>query len=308
MAHLTLAGISEDKARLLLVDDSGAEFTLDVDHALRAALRGEAAALGQLEIHMESALRPREIQSRIRAGESPEEVAQAAQTTVDKIMPFAGPVLAERAHIADRAQRATLRHKSGEAGGRTLGDAVAAQLRPLNAAEDAVEWDASRREDGRWELTGSFKLGKRKGPAVFTFDLRGNFVLTENDAAHWLVGKIPDNSEPASHPRTRARRLSAVESDELPLGEDALELVAGEAAVADLDDTTDLTGTVAQIREPEPEAVVEAEPEPEPDAVEAPEPDTEPAAEEPAPKKAPRRRGRASVPSWDEIMFGGKTD
>ena len=46
----------------------------------------------------------------------------------------------------------------------------------------------------------------------------------------------------------------------------------------------------------------------EPEAVEAPEPDTEPAAEEPAPKKAPRRRGRASVPSWDEIMFGGKTD
>lgn len=298
MAHLTLAGISEDKARLLLVDDSGSEFTLDVNAALRAALRGEAAALGQLEIHMESALRPREIQSRIRAGESPDDVAQAAQTTVEKIMPFAGPVLAERAHIADRAQRATLRRKSGEAGGRTLGDAVTAQLRPLNAGEEAVEWDASRREDGRWQLLGEFKVGKRKGPAVFTFDLRGNFVLAENDAARWLVGELRD--EPVA--RERPRRISAVESDELPLGEDALELVAGEAAVADLDDTTDLTTTVAVVREAEPEP----EPEPEPEL----EPEPEPALiEEPAAEKRPaRRRGRASVPSWDEIMFGGKTD
>ena len=37
-----------------------------------------------------------------------------------------------------------------------------------------------------------------------------------------------------------------------------------------------------------------------------PEPEPEPAAEEePAPRKAAKRKGRASVPSWDEIMFGG---
>ena len=42
------------------------------------------------------------------------------------------------------------------------------------------------------------------------------------------------------------------------------------------------------------EAVTEAQPEPE----KAPEPE--------APRKpASKRRGRASVPSWDEIMFGG---
>ena len=31
MAHLTLAGLSEDGRRLLLVSDTGVEFTLDVD-------------------------------------------------------------------------------------------------------------------------------------------------------------------------------------------------------------------------------------------------------------------------------------
>ena len=60
-----------------------------MDTRLRAALRGENLRLGQLEMKMESALRPRDIQARIRAGESPEDVAAAAQTTVEAIMGFA---------------------------------------------------------------------------------------------------------------------------------------------------------------------------------------------------------------------------
>ena len=128
MAHLTLAGLSGDGKRLLLVSDKGVEFTLDIDVRLRAALRGEHARLGQLEIQMESTLRPRDIQARIRAGETPEAVAQAAQTSVDRIMTYAAPVLAERQHVADRAQRSSVRRRGAESGAsggaRTLGDVV----------------------------------------------------------------------------------------------------------------------------------------------------------------------------------------
>ena len=60
--------------------------------------------MGQLEIDMESALRPRDIQARIRAGESLEAVAQAAGVPIAKIEPFAAPVIAERDHIAGLAQ------------------------------------------------------------------------------------------------------------------------------------------------------------------------------------------------------------
>ena len=105
---------------------------------------------------MDSALRPRDIQARIRSGETPEAVAQAASTTVDKIMPYAAPVLAERAHVADRAQRASIRRTAGEGGARVLGDAVTERMVPLNVASDSVEWDAWRREDGKWTLTGTF--------------------------------------------------------------------------------------------------------------------------------------------------------
>ena len=44
MVHLTLAGTSEDGKRLLLVSDTGEEFTLDVDSRLRSALRGGIGA------------------------------------------------------------------------------------------------------------------------------------------------------------------------------------------------------------------------------------------------------------------------
>ncbi|MGH3368978.1 MAG: septation protein SepH, partial [Nocardioidaceae bacterium] len=150
MQDLTLVGLTEDKTKLVLVSDAGEEYTLPADAKLRAALRGDHARLGQLEIEMDSALRPRDIQARIRAGESPESVAQAAQTTVDRIMGYATPVLAERAHIADRAQRASVRRKTGEGPARLLGDAVAERLRSRNIAPESVDWDAWRREDGRW--------------------------------------------------------------------------------------------------------------------------------------------------------------
>ena len=238
MAHLTLAGLSEDGKRLLLVSDTGVEFTLDVDTNLRAVLRGDnhvRARLGQLEIKMESVLRPRDIQARIRAGETPEAVAAAAQTTVDKIMPFAAPVLAEREHVAQRAQRASLRRSAGtaSAASRTLGDAIGSHLRALNVDPGGVDWDAWRREDGRWTLTATFQAGAHEGQAAFTFDAPGNYVSADDDEARWLVGDGPAESAEDAAPASstddlsaaRRRRLAAVPPDELPLGEDAIDLV-----------------------------------------------------------------------------------
>jgi len=330
MLHLTVAGLSGDNKRLLLVSDSGEQFSLAIDARLRAALRGEHARLGQLEITMESTLRPRDIQTRIRGGESPESVAQAAQTTVDKIMPFAAPVLAERAHVADRAQRSSVRRKSGDAGARTLGEAVSSQLRPLNVDPNSVDWDAWRREDGRWTLTGSFVTPKRKGTATFAYDAPGNFVITENDDARWLVGEAVASAPAAAASRddlkqARQRRLSAVPEDELPLGDDAIELANRAGREADPDaSTVDLTEAAARVRGDRPSEDADLSPTPEPladephpderehdePAAEAPEPEPEaPAAQEEAPAPPKRKsRGRASVPSWDEIMFGGKSD
>ena len=320
MVHLTLAGLSEDGKRLLLVSDAGVEFTLDADTKLRAALRGDnhaMARLGQLEIKMESVLRPRDIQARIRAGESPEAVAAAAQTSVDKIMPYAAPVMAEREHVAQRAQRASLRRSAGaaSAASRTLGDAIGSHLRGQNVDPGVVVWDAWRREDGRWTLTATFQASAHEGQAAFTFDAPGNYVSADDDDARWLVGDGPaaaaDEAGPAASTddlsAVRRRRLAAVPPDELPLGEDAIDLVTEEPDEPEFPDSLGSEAPVEAYLDDEPASSsttprqdAPGQDEPEPDERE--EPDSR--ADEPAGRPA-KRKGRASVPSWDEIMFGG---
>jgi hypothetical protein len=301
MAHLTLTGVSDDGKRLLLVSDKGVEFTLDITPSLRAALSGDTSRIGQLEIQMESALRPRDIQARIRAGETPESVAQAAQTTVDKIMTYAGPVLAEREHVAERAQRSSVRRAPGESAGgaRTLGDAVAAHLRAGNVDPAAVAWDAWRREDGRWTLTALFETSERSGTAEFTYDAPGNYVVLDNDEAKWLVGEVVAGAAPPRDDleQARLRRLSAVPEDEHPLGDDAIELVSH-------DETASL-GAEAPVEAFLDDSPTSDDPRLREEAAEAAAQDDDEADEPPARRQVQKKRGRASVPSWDEIMFGG---
>ncbi|MCY4726143.1 septation protein SepH [Nocardioides sp. STR2] len=324
MAKLTFTGRSKDGKRLLLVDESGQQHTLAVDARLRRALAGAPDSNGQLEIPMESTLRPRDIQMRIRAGESPEAVAHAAGTSVEKIMPFAAPVMAERAHVAERAQLASVRRRATESGARTLGEAVGAHLRAHNVDPSSVEWDAWRREDGRWTLTALYDVAGRVGTATFSHDPRGSFVTVDDDDARWLVGDATPEAAatPASDDlaAARQRRLSAVGED-VPLGDDAIEMVTGEESSATPEETTmELSDTGLGTEQPV-EAYLDEDrggqdrggqdrggQDRRDDRPEQPaEPRPEPAAEAPAePKPKPaKKRGRASVPSWDEIMFGG---
>ena len=192
MQDLTPVGLSQDGRRLLLVSSTGEEFAVSIDTRLRAAMRGENARLGQLEMKMESALRPRDIQARIRAGESPEDVAAAAQTTVDAIMVFATPVLAERAHVAQSALRASVRRRSGESSsaGATLGEAAEIFFGDHTLHDEDVEWDAWRQADGRWALVATYTLGGRERAAEFSHDLPGRYVVAENDEARILTGEL----------------------------------------------------------------------------------------------------------------------
>jgi hypothetical protein len=363
MQHLTLVRLTEDKSALVLVADTGEEFTLAVDDTLRAALRGDHARLGLREKQMESALRPRDIQARIRAGESPESVADAAQTSVDRVMAYATPVLAERAHIAERAQRCSVRRRGAEGPAKPLGDAVEERLRARNIAPGATEWDAWRREDGRWTLVAAYRDGDDTHQATFLFDAPGRYVVPDDDEARWLVG---ERDARAGAPDTGPRRLSAVGDDqELPLGEDAIGMVsAAPVATADADwmltQATDRpetwtttrdarTGTVpadggdAATESPAADAadaaddgavvgavVDDAADEPTlpgtdpttdgaaphdqeqqpreadvPEQQEASTDATEEAPRQPRRRATKKSRGRASVPSWDEIMFGG---
>ncbi|KQV69820.1 hypothetical protein ASC64_08375 [Nocardioides sp. Root122] len=330
MAKLTFTGRSGDGKRLMLVDESGQQHFVVIDAKLRNALSGVSASNGQLEIPMESSLRPRDIQTRIRAGETPESVAHAAGTSVEKIMPFAAPVLAERAHVAQRAQLSSVRRRANESGARTLGEAVSAHLRSHNVDPGSVEWDAWRREDGRWTLTGLYDIAGRTGAATFSHDPRGNFVTVDDDDARWLIGEASPTAPAAAPPEpaaddlaaARMRRRNAAPGEELPLGEDAIEMVTGEEPARDEpasapDEANETTAELGALgTEQSLEAYLDRSADPDPtdesrsaapaetSATEdqSASPTAPPAEPEP---KARKKRGRASVPSWDEIMFGG---
>jgi hypothetical protein len=303
---LTPVGLSKDGKRLVLVSARGEEYFVAVDHRLRAALRGDHTRLGQLEMTMESTLRPRDIQTRIRAGESAEELAAAAQTTVEKIMVYAAPVLAERGHIAQVAQASSVRRRSGEAtgepqGARTLQEAAGQHLRAVGVRDHEVSWDAWRREDGRWTLVADYSVDGGPRRAEFSYDQRGRYVTAENDDARLFTGELrPADSSEGDRP---ARRLAAVPSqDELPLGDDALELVRDER------DELTTTGSdgdwiAPDHRESHEHAAghdpADDEPADRPAVAAAGEDTVE------VERPAARRKGRASVPTWDEIMFGG---
>lgn len=308
MQDLTLVGLTEDKKKLVLVSDSGEEYILPADAKLRSALRGDHARLGQLEIQMDSAIRPRDIQARIRAGESPETVAAAAQTTVERIMGYATPVLAERAYIADRAQRSSVRKKTGEGPARILGDAVEERLRARNVDPGIVEWDAWRREDGRWTLVADYLSGESARHAEFVYDAPGRYVVAQDDEARWLVGEPSAHTGPQPRAGGHPRRLSAVSTeDELPLGTDALDMVNDATDEGAEEHTVDLSETATSVRAHEPldADLTEADDvEADTDADEA-DADEDQAREAPVKRTAKKTRGRASVPSWDEIMFGG---
>jgi DUF3071 family protein len=364
MQDLTPVGLSKDGRRLLLVSPAGEEFAVPVDTRLRAALRGDNARLGQLEMKMESALRPRDIQARIRAGESPEDVATAAGTTVDAIMGFAGPVIAERQHVAQTALKASVRRRSGESSsaGRTLGEASELFFGDHSLHDEDVEWDAWRTPDGRWALVATYAVAGRPRTAEFTHDLPGRYVIAVNDEARILTGELrePESREPAGG-RSQARRLSSVPSqDELPLGDDAIELVRDRAERAEREPAADEPTELADFAAADPVAAA--------DTVAADDPVLDPAADtadadgmtndpigdptsdpitdeqrdagpgieagheadqpllevegeksdagpgtnladEPAAEVVPpKKKSRSSVPSWDEIMFGGKNE
>ncbi len=311
MRDLRLVGLSEDRQHLLLRSDAGEQFRVVADDRLRAALRGDRARLGQLEISMDTALRPRDIQARIRAGETPEAVAAAARMPLERVAGYAVPVLAEREHICERARRATIRRRHSSGPTRLLGDVVDEELGRRGTDPRAAAWDSYRREDGRWAV---HVTAPGESPATYLFDPPGRYVLAADECGRSLIGDVPPAADP-----TEMAIASAVAESQLsaPLREgptypapepEAHEEPSDETAVTPIGSARSLRPAADQEPAPEPEPIQQ------PRAVGGDELDalaratSDPPGPEPSGRGHGRRRERrrTSVPSWDEIMLGGR--
>lgn len=240
----------------------------------------------------------------MRGGESAEVVAAETGWPLDKVLRYAEPLLAERAFIAEQAQAVEVRRSGG---GATLLEA-AYQAIGGDPEAGSIAWDAYRREDGKWIVTGGWVDADGSHLARWTYDHAGRNLHPLDDDARILMGarpvavpdpeldiaealdlvaEIPVVREEAD---VRPRLVAVPDAEDEPDDVDDADAVDGIELVA-VDDHADTAVIVVE----QPRAT---EPAPEPAPAPAP---------KPAPKAAPQRkakRGRASVPSWDEILFG----
>ncbi|GAA4321926.1 septation protein SepH [Streptomyces venetus] len=337
MPELRVVAVSNDGTRLVLKAADSTEYTLPIDERLRAAVRGDRPRLGQIEIEVESHLRPRDIQARIRAGATAEEVAQLAGIPVDRVRRFEGPVLAERAFMAERARKTPVR-RPGENSGPPLGEAVQERLLIRGVDKDTVQWDSWRRDDGTWEVLLVYRVAGEPHSASWTYDPPRRLVQAVDDEARMLIGESDDLSAPEpSFPFVpRIARLPRDRPLDRPADRERPSLPAqasepAEETTGERDSLTSLLEAVPSFRG---DLVVPELPAAEPEEESVAEPEAE---EPPAPAASagsayadvlmPRSVGshrdrligstdrqaeadgvrpgrRAAVPSWDEIVFG----
>ncbi|MFE1168108.1 septation protein SepH [Nocardiopsis sp. NPDC058789] len=198
MHELRLVAVSEDGTYLVLASTGrGTRFMLPVDDRLRAAVRGQFSRLGQYEIEVENPLRPKEIQARIRSGETAEAISEISGIPIERVRWFEGPVLQERGYIAQQAQRATVRSHGETGPGPSLEDVVAKRIGAHQLETGDAEWDSWKREDRSWQLKLVFLHGGDERVAHWLYEPRHNSVTPADEEAARFSSNEPPEAAPA---------------------------------------------------------------------------------------------------------------
>lgn len=191
MRELKMVGVDADGKHIICeAGDPGEPFKLAVDDQLKAAVRGETVSpeQPQLDIQVTNMLSPKEIQARIRAGASVEQVAAASGSDISRVRRFAHPVLLERARAAELA---TAAHPVLADGPTVLSllETVSSALVTRGLEPDRLSWDAWRNEDSRWTVQLAWKAGRSDNIAHFSYapGAHGGTVTAIDDAAKELI-------------------------------------------------------------------------------------------------------------------------
>lgn len=231
MRRLRVVGLGDDDETVILEDPIRHErFAVPGDERLRAAARGDVRRLGQMEIETVTPLRPRDIQARIRAGESVEQVAAHGGVTHAHVERFAYPVLLERARVAELAGRARPQQEPGQGEARTLRESVTGTLATRGQNHDEPRWDAWKAEDGEWVVGLAWQAGRTDNVAHWTYrpGPSGGLITARDDPARELLGQAPvggprrvgerdDRPEAAGEPEVAEEAAEEIDvEDELP--------------------------------------------------------------------------------------------
>lgn len=271
--------LTADGQHLVFTDATGTEFTIEASADLLLALR---KALAPISAASDDELRPAQIQARLRAGMTVDQLVAEFGVDEARVRRFEGPVMQERAYVAQRSQRARIKGNTNEI---TLGDQVENLLQERGQSTEELVWDATRGEETFWTVS----VTRGGAIAHFGFDTSAQSVWPLDDVARILIGLAPTNQP----------RLVPVPT-EAPVK--PVSVVPAAPTIISRPEP------VITTPKPKPEPVA---PVAQPETVSSFEPDPidvnqdEPAVVEPEVKTTSKKSKRASVPSWDEILFGG---
>ena len=363
MRDLRLVGCED--GTIVFESLEGEKYRVLADDALRHALR-QASQSRPAEL----SITPREIQDRVRSGETVEQLAASTGADADFIEKFAQPVLDELKHIVQSALaiRITI---AGDRFNDDVQEEFGTLISSRLAANGALDlaWSSKRAEGGVWLLSASYNLNGHPGLALWAFEPRKFHLTPENESAISLsnhssamdsplakLRPVSNTSTPnVSSPSAPAETPTSLPvSDSAPLSTDApaafrkQEVPSAPVTQPETESSaSDLLDELRKRREtPLADSVEEETPDESSDFDEQYEPSSEsdmtgplqvvpdfevsdlandvdsqeiPAADfeeveetvvESQTVESPTqpKKGRATMPSWDQIVFGTKTD
>ncbi|MDP9027303.1 MAG: septation protein SepH [Actinomycetota bacterium] len=340
MEELKVIGV-EDGA-LLVASDEGTRFRLPIDDVLKSRLRQTAPEPG-----VARKLSPRDIQSHIRAGMSAEDVAAVTGAPLDYIQRFEGPVLAERDYVIESALNVAV-HTAVETdpllGGATFGSVIRSRLAEMGAISE--RWASWKEQGGGWIVKLTFVNQTIERDARWSFEPKKSALSPLNPEAISLsqqgdmpasllprLRAVPLDEQLGDTGRFDSGAFHVAESDSGMTVVEAVSMITVIATDSEgVDDapaghhqTADLLEALRRRRGERDPMDLEHEESmaahPSTGSVRLIDIPLDTAADIPVISKGTpsagatrdsgplgKRRGRTTMPSWDEIVFGARPD
>jgi hypothetical protein len=186
MSELRVNGKTEDGQYLSLLDSDGKEFSVRISDKLRATVN--QPRLTSVQDEESAPISVKEIQRRLRTGESPESIAQDGNTTVEKVERFSGPILQERQFIIDQVATVIVRKEPGHEPV-NFGDALVLRLAPRGVDITQINYNCWRIETGIWTIQVAYPTSDQPGIGRWEYDPARRSLNALDDNARWLLGE-----------------------------------------------------------------------------------------------------------------------
>lgn len=335
-----LAVIGVENGALIVVSTDGDRYRVPITEALHTALRQNRPAVPAAH-----RVGPRDVQAMIRSGLSAIEVADRTGEPLEYIRRFEGPVLAEREYVVTAARSVPVSTADESDEVALFGTVIDGRLDELGAR--AVVW-SSRKKDAHWIVAVDFLDGDTERTATWTYEPKRSVLAPADHEAQSLSrqGSAPDTVLPrlravpvdeAPTGRFDSGAFSPTNSSPRPVESmdrpASLGQSSEEAASSDVSQTADLLDALRRRRGERESAalddweasraahpstgsirIVDVPLDTGDDGIGSPHAgdaanDTSADSDDPGPApKSTNRRGRAAMPSWDEIVFGARPD